>query len=203
MENKVTEQPLTLANAFRADLTLSQIFDNLIEIGKQGFRRDKKLMTMAFLILRDCKNNKWKTIVVPMPAFKAEDTQMNAIALKRLVEDLKKNSTEDIKLMAVVKGTDAHMSEEDSDKIINPDGSINQENFIPPRLNKNSKDVLLFELEESVVKHTKVFEYILSDDGDVVLNDTPYIDHRSAYDAQEDKNSNLSFVFTHGQEAES
>lgn len=203
MENKVTEQPLTLANAFRADLTLSQIFDNLIEIGKQGFRRDKKLMTMAFLILRDCKNNKWKTIVVPMPAFKAEDTQMNAIALKRLVEDLKKNSTEDIKLMAVVKGTDAHMSEEDSDKIINPDGSINQENFIPPRLNKNSKDVLLFELEESVVKHTKVFEYILSDDGDVVLNDTPYIDHRSAYDAQEDKNSNLSFVFTHGQEVKS
>lgn len=199
MEEKLAEQPLTLENAFSPDLTLAQIFDNLIKIGTQGFVRDKALATCAFLILRDFKNSKYKVIILPMPSTNPEEKYLNSTILQTIVTKLKKQGNKDMKLIAVVKGGDAHMSVYDKDEAINKDGSINRDVVTQPSKDKNAKDVLLFELEEAFTKHTKVFEYIISDEGDVVISSKPYIDSKQPYNDIEARNSNFSYTFTEGQ----
>jgi hypothetical protein len=201
MEDQKLE-PINLDDAFEPENTLQESFGKMIDIITKAFKEGGNVSPGVFLIGRDHVHNKYKVGVFTMAAKNREEMSILTYMIKTIItkmqtEEFKKYDSETT-LVAVIKFSTAHMSVvEKTGDVIGPDGKIKKE--IAESSPRHDKDVLLFEMEEPFIKTTKIFEFIESEDGDVVVNEKPYMDQKSMYNEIEAKNSSLSFLFTRGQ----
>lgn len=177
------------------DVTLEELFKEQINCGIRAFKAEGKMMPAAFLICRDYEKERYKIAIYPMPNPGPGAMQLYSAVLKRLITEMKAAEQPKFKLVGIIIGMDAHMSAVPIEKALNPDGTLNKDNYVRPREDPNAKDVLHFSLEDAFGKHTIAYEYVTSSDGTSVVSETPYIDKREPYNERENQNSNFGFFF--------
>lgn len=166
--------------------SLEELFESYIECGTKTFERDGKLKPAAFLIIRNLVTEKYSTAVYPMYNEKPGDMELHSQILRKLVKQMLVSGTPKATLVGIVIGMDAFMSIQDVKDI---------KDATAPSKDPKAKDVLHFTLETSFGKHMKVFEYIKSSDGAVVVNFTPIQDTKHPYNEIEDK-GNFGFFMS-------
>lgn len=177
------------------DASLEELFRGYVRCGINAFKLEGKMMPVAFLVCRDYKEEKYKIGTYPMPNPGPGAMEFHAMILKKLISQMRQSEQPTFKLIGVIIGVDAHMSQVPIEQALNPDGSINKSNYVPPSQDPQAKDVLHFSLEDAFGKHLLVYEYIQSADGSAVVNETPFIDKKEPYNERVDKNSNFGFFF--------
>lgn len=177
------------------NVTLEQLFKEQIACGIRAFKAEGKMMPAAFLICRDYEKKKYKIAIYPMPNPGPGAMQLHSQVLRRLISEMKAAEQPKFKLVGIIIGMDAHMSQVPIEQALNPDGTLNKDNYVPPREDPNAKDVLHFSLEDAFGKHVIAYEYVQAADGSAVVSETPYIDKKEPYNAKADQNSNFGFFF--------
>lgn len=177
------------------NVSLEQLFKEQIACGIRAFKAEGKMMPAAFLICRDYENEKYKIAIYPMPNPGPGAMEIHSHILKRLVSEMKAAEQPKFKLVGIIIGIDAHMSQVPIEQALKPDGTLNKANYVPPREDPNAKDVLHFSLEDAFGKHIVAYEYVTASDGTSVVSETPFIDKKEPYNEQANQNSNFGFFF--------
>lgn len=177
------------------DVSLEQLFKEQIACGIRAFKAEGKMMPAAFLICRDYENERYKIAIYPMPNPGPGAMALHSQVLRRLISEMKAAEQPKFKLVGIIISVDAHMSQVPIEQALNPDGTLNKDNYVPPRQDPNAKDVLHFSLEDAFGKHVVAYEYVQAADGSAVVSETPYIDKKEPYNAKADQNSNFGFFF--------
>lgn len=201
MENKSVEHNVfsKVKSIFAHESSLAEVFDKMMEAVFEEFKVEKRIMPCSFLVLKDFNTNQYKVAAYPMICTKPEDMNFHCQVLKGLIADLKsKNKHEHLKMVALIRYGSAHLGLHIAADVLKPDGTLDPTKYTKPREDENSKDVLIFEMEEPFIKSTKIYEYITSNE-DIVINETPLMDRKSGFDHRENLNSAFGFLFTEGQ----
>jgi hypothetical protein len=176
-------------------VSLEELFKEQIKCGINAFKAEGKMMPAAFLVCRDFEQEKYKIAIYPMPNPGPGAMEFHSMILKRLISQMKQSEMNTFKLVGVIIGMDAYMSQVPIEQALNSDGSINKDNYVPPSQDPQAKDVLHFSLEDSFGKHIIAYEYITASDGTAVVNETPFIDKKEPYNERANNNSNFGFFF--------
>jgi len=175
--------------------TLEELFKEQIACGIRTFKAEGKMMPAAFLICRDYEKERYKIAIYPMPNPGPGAMELHSHVLKRLISEMKAAEQPKFKLVGIIIGMDGHMSAVPIEKALNPDGTLNKSNYVPPREDPNAKDVLHFSLENAFGKHVIVYEYITATDGSIVVSEKPFMDVKEPYNERANQNANFGFFF--------
>lgn len=176
-------------------VSLEELFKEQIKCGINAFKAEGKMMPAAFLICRDYENERYKIAIYPMPNPGPGAMELHSHVLKRLVSEIKAAEQPKFKLIGIIIGVDGRMRVVPIEKALNPDGTLNKSNYVPPREDPNAKDVLHFSLEYAFGKHTIVYEYVTASDGSVVVSEKPFMDVKEPYNERVNQNANFGFFF--------
>lgn len=176
------------------DVSLEELFRGYVRCGINAFKLEGRMMPAAFLICRDYKEEKYKIGIYPMPNPGPGAMEVHSAILKKVISEMKAAEQDTFKLIGVIIGMDAHMSQVPKEKALNADGTLNKNNYVPPREDPNALDVLHFSLEDAFGKHILAYEYIQASDGTVVVKDEPFMDEKIPFNKFTNQ-GNFGFFF--------
>lgn len=176
-------------------VSLEELFRGYVNCGITAFKTEGKMMPAAFLVCRDYEKEKYKIGIYPMPNPGPGAMEFHSMVLRRLISQMKQSEMNTFKLIGVIIGMDAHMSQVPIEQALNSDGSINKDNYVPPSQDPQAKDVLHFSLENAFGKHVIAYEYVTASDGSVVVSEKPFMDVKEPYNERANQNANFGFFF--------
>lgn len=178
--------------------SLEEVFQLIIEKGKKSLMEVGEMSPVVFLILRDHKESAFRLALYPIINRKEGDMKMHSMMIRKIIAQIRASQDVNVlELVGIISAIDSHLAVYEADSLKNEKGELDlsSPNYIRPKDNKNSKDVLCFQLEDETWRHSIYFEYIKSDLGDIVINPKPYLDKISGYVKEEDELSNMAFLF--------
>lgn len=144
------------------------LFERVIASGKETLKSCLKMPPLIFAALCDKDGNITNIGIAPI----LPRTSQTPEAIFKGASIL---AAEGEKVFGYITAVEAHMQTANKDKFLGPDGKIRAD-YIPPSKDPNAKDVLIFTLRTDSHKYVKIWEYIASSDGHVVISPKPVID---------------------------
>jgi|ERR1044072_427345 hypothetical protein len=175
-------------------LTMDEVFQKIIDFNKEIFLKYKTLTSQIVLVVTEPKTKVHKFISLPIIAQDNIEKDIFSVFIRDMISNIIEDKTKNFILSAVVQVMDANLKQYPIEAI-SKDGKL-REQYKTPSQSKDSKDVLLFSMEQEFTSRSITYEYIESSDGEVVLSEKPIFDTKDIFD--ERRKGRFNNLFTRG-----